>query len=163
MVIDRSLLLRVLAGALVVLVAWLVFEFSPDRQLDKSFARLISAAENRDFKSLREIMDPDYRDQWNMDRTQAVSAASEALGQFLFLRIVTENMSGSRQGREATIAARLRFSGRANAVGEAILQHVNALEDDFRFAWRRKSWKPWDWKLVSVSQNEIQFDPMELP
>lgn len=163
MVIDRSLLLRVLAGAVVFLVGWLVLEFSPDRQLDKAFARLIAAAENRDFKSLRELMAPDYRDQWKMDREQALGAASDALGTFLVLRIVPENLSGSRQGTAAVIAARLRLSGRANAVGGAILEQVNALEDDFQFAWRRKSWKPWDWKLVSLSQNEIQFDPMELP
>ena len=77
------------------------------------------------------------------------------------LRIVPENLSGSRQGSAAVPAARLGLSGRANA--GPILEQGNAREDYFPFAWRRKSWEPWDWKLVSVSQNETQFDPMELP
>ncbi len=163
MLVNRTVFLRAGAGMLVILLCWLIFEFSPDRQLDNAFARLVTAAENRDFKTLRKLMATDYRDQWKMDREQALDAASEALRHFLTLEIAVENLSGTRQGGEALLAARLRLSGRANAVGEAILQQVNVLEDDFQFAWRRKSWKPWDWKLVSVSQPEIQFDPMELP
>jgi hypothetical protein len=42
-------------------------------------------------------------------------------------------------------------------------EQANSPEHDFRFAWRRKSWEPWDWKLISTNQNEIAFDPTELP
>jgi len=163
MLINRSWLLRGSAGLLALLVVWIALEFSPDRQLDKVFSRLIRAAENRNWKTVSTLMADDYHDQWGMNREQAVQAGSDVLGHFLALQILCEDVHGTREGREAVIETRLRLRGRGNAIGEAVMQQANALENHFQFAWRRISWKPWDWKLVSISQNEIEFDPKELP
>lgn len=155
MVIDRTWLVRGVAAAGVVLLGWVVWELSPGRQLEKAFFRLITAAENRDWKTVRTLMADGYRDQWGFDREESVRLASEVLGQFLALQIDCEDLRSSRQGDTALVETRLRLRGRGNAVGEALMQRANTLQDDFRFAWRRESWKPGTWKLVSISQNEI--------
>lgn len=148
---------------LLLLCGWAGFELTPGRQLDRAFDRLLHAAGKRDWKTVRGLMADDYRDRWGQDREQAVSAATQVLQQFLVLKIGAERRSVSRQAREATISARLRLEGRGTGLAEMVIGNVNGLRDDFQFAWRRKSWKPWDWKLVSVNQPEIEFDPSMLP
>lgn len=160
MMVERTWLVRGVVAAVAVVMVWAAWEYSPGRQLEKAFLRLITAAENRDWKTVRAGMAETYRDQWGFDRDESVRLASEVLGQFLTLQITCENLRVSREGDAALVETRLRLRGRGNAVGEALMQRANALQDDFRFAWRRESWKPWSWKLVSLSQNEI--DPTEI-
>jgi hypothetical protein len=155
MVIDRAWLTQGGAILLAVAVLWAGFELMPGRRLARCQERLLQAAGDRNWNRVRELMADDYRDSWGQDRDQAVAQVSGVLGNFLVLEILSEGTAVDRQGREATVSARLRLRGRGNAVGEAILTHANALESQFQFAWTRKSWKPWDWKLVSVSQPEL--------
>lgn len=163
MQMDRTWFLRIFGAAFAALALWAVIEYSPGRQLERSFSRLVSAAENRDWKKVKSLMAEDYRDQWGFDRDQAVSLAADGLRHFVVLEINVESLEVSRTGREAAVDAALRLQGRATPVGEMISQKANSLENDFQFAWRQKSWKPWDWKLVSVSQNEIEIDPTWMP
>jgi len=163
MVISRSWL-RIFAVAVVLAVgAGAVMTFSADWQLRRAFGRLVSAVSDRKIEKIKGMLADDYRDQWGMDRGQAARGASVALQNFLAVEVVAGDARFARKGAEATVRAHLRILGRGNQVGEAIKDRVNALRDEFRFAWERKSWKPWDWKLVSVQQSEIQFDPDEIP
>ena len=161
--LDRRSVLGLAAATVGALVLWSVVEFSPSRQLDRAFTRLIDAVEARNWKKVKSLMADDYRDQWGLDRDQAVSLAAEAFQHFLVLDLVVESSQLSREGREGEVAARLKIEGRATAVGDMVMQRANSLEHDFRFAWRQKSWKPWDWKLVSASQEEIEIDPTWVP
>lgn len=155
MEIDRSLLLRGLAVFLAAAALWTAFEVAPGRRLIRCQERLLEAAGNRNWKAVRDFLADDYRDQWGHDRDQAIALASEALQNFLTLEITSEATSVRRDGPEAMISARLRLAGRGNAIGEEILSRANSLESHFQFAWKRKSWKPWDWKLVYLSQPEL--------
>jgi hypothetical protein len=155
MVIDRAWLVQGSAMLLVAALLWVGFEITPGRRLVRCQERLLQAAGDRNWNRVRELMADDYRDAWGHDRNEAVTRASEVLGNFLVLEILAEDTKVERQGREATISARLRLRGRGNALGETILTAANSLESHFQFAWTRKSWKPWDWKLVSLSQPEI--------
>lgn len=163
MQVNRTGVLWVVAAAGVALLLWMAVEFSPGRQLERTFLQLITAVENRNWKTVKSLMAEDYRDQWGLDRDKAVSLGAEAFRHFLALEIVVESSEISRDGREALISARLKVRGRATAVGEMVMERANSLEDDFQFAWQRKSWKPWDWKLAAVSQREIEIDPTWIP
>jgi hypothetical protein len=39
-----------------------------------------------------------------------------------------------------------------------IKHRVNSLSAPFQLQWRRQSSKPWDWKLVRVSNRELKID-----
>lgn len=161
MLIDRAWLVQ--GGAMLVVAAllWAGFEMTPGRGLARCQDRLLHAAADRRWDAVRHLMAEEYRDAWGQDREQAVAKASEALQNFLVLEILSEDASVEHRERDALISTRLRLRGRGNALGEEIMNHANSLESHFQFAWRRKSWKPWDWKLVSVSQP--QFDTMWTP
>ncbi len=155
MEIDRTLLLRGVAAFLAIAGIWTAFEVAPGRRLVRCQERLLEAAGNRNWETVRTFLAEEYRDHWGNDRDQAITQASEALRNFLTLEITSESTTVQREGREATISARLRLAGRGNAIGEEILSRANSLESHFQFAWKRKSWKPWDWKLVFISQPEL--------
>lgn len=163
MTLNRSWLLGALGAAAAAAAIALLFLFSPGRQLDRAFSALVHAAENRDWKTVRTFLAEDYRDQWGMDREQAIALAAEGFRHFLVLEITPAAPKVSWGGRSARIDVQLALSGRGSAVGEAILEQARTLTDDFQFAWQRKSWKPWDWKLVSINQREIEIDPTWMP
>ena len=144
------------AGLVLAVVAgWLAFELSPTRRLESAFVRLLDAAEARNWERVGALVAEDYRDDWGLSKPEAISLGLEALQHFLVLEIVAEDLRIERVGRSGAVFVRLKFLGRGSAIGEAIIRRVNGLESEFRFAWRRESWKPWDWKLFSVSQKEI--------
>jgi hypothetical protein len=155
MLIERSWLVRGGAVLLGVVILWTAIEMMPGRRLAQCQESLLKAAGDRNWKKFRAFLDDDFRSAWGQNRDEAVQQASEVLGNFLVLEILSEGTSVERNGRDATISARLRLRGKGNAVGEAIISHANSMESQFQFAWTRKSWKPWDWKLVSVNQPEI--------
>lgn len=163
MLVNRIWLQRGAVGILAVLVVWGLYAFSPDRQVKKAFARFLDAASSRNWKKVEGMMTPEYRDQWGCDRETAVHLGSEAFQHYIFLQIVPSDVKVVRQGSQATLSARLKFTGRGSPVGELITQQVNGLQEEFRFAWKRQSWKPWDWKLQSISEPEINFDPASMP
>lgn len=163
MLVNRTWLQRGSAGILAAVVVWGLYAFSPDRQVKKAFSQLLAAASNHHWKKAGELIAPDYCDQWGCDREQALRLGSEAFQQYVFLEIVPSDVKVVRQGSQATLTARLKMTGRGSPVAEMITQQVNALREEFRFAWKRQSWKPWDWKLQSISQPEINFDPNSMP
>jgi hypothetical protein len=161
MLIDRAWLVQGSAMLVVAALLWAGFELTPGRRLERAQDRLLQAAGDGNWDRVRDLLDADYRDAWGQNREEAVTLASEILGNFLVLEILSEDTTVERRGREASISARLRLRGRGNAVGEEIISRANSLDSHFQFAWRRKSWKPWGWKLVSL--NQPQFDTLWMP
>lgn len=149
----------IIAGALV----WGMAALSPDRQVKRVFSEFLGAASGRNWKKVGVLMAPGYRDQWGSDRERALMLGTEAFRNYLVLQIEASEVKVARQGAWATVSAHLKITGRGNAVGEMITQQVNELKGEFQFAWKRQSWKPWDWQLESISEPEIEFDPASLP
>jgi hypothetical protein len=53
--------------------------------------------------------------------------------------------------------ARISVEGDDSEVMAEIKQRINSLTTPFKLQWRRQSAKPWDWKLVHVSNRELQI------
>lgn len=155
MLIERSWLVRGGAILLAMVVIWTAVEMMPGRQLARCQESLLRAAGDRNWKKVKELMDDDFRSAWGQNRDDAVEQASQVLANFLVLEILSEEASVERDGKDATISARLKLRGKGNAIGESVMSQANSLQSHFQFAWKQKSWKPWDWKLVAVSQPEI--------
>lgn len=150
----RAVLLTV--GVLVVaLVGYAFYAFAPDRQLARAQTRLLSAVEGRDWKKAESMMADDYRDAWGFDRTRAIQLGSELLQHFFVLGIESGGTMLEISDTSGTVRSVIRFSGNGTAIAQAVLAEANLLESPFEFTWRRVSWKPWDWKLVSVDQPEM--------
>lgn len=158
-------ILRVLIPVAAVFgVVWVVAGWMPSAQVQKKTGQLLTAAGDRNWKSVGRFMSDEYRDAWGLDKEAALRLAGEA-GRHFFALVITP--AGEPvvvpDGDRMIWRGRLVFGGRGNAVGEAMLSRASEFREDFVFAWRRESWKPWDWKLVSVSQPELNIDPQWMP
>jgi len=142
-------------------LGWWAWGLRAENQIEKASQGVLKAASNRNWKKLQTYMASDYKDQWGMDGNQMVQSASNVLSQFFVVDIVaTAPAQITINGNQAEWSAPLRVEGKGTAIAEAIIEHsATTLRSPFTFTWRKQSWKPWDWKLVSTKQPELNFDP----
>lgn len=138
---------------------WLIVSWQPARQIEKKMDRLLTVAGNRHWGKAEKLISENYLDTWGQDRERALDNASEFGRHFLVLNIKPEENAQIETLGDGTRVWRggLVFSGRGTSIGEMMFSQIRELNDDFVFAWRRESWKPWDWKLVSAEQPELQW------
>lgn len=142
------------AAALALYLLWL---WQPGRQLLLHQRHFLAALEKRDWDRVTSFFDEGYGDRWGLDRQSAVRMTSEVLRQFFVVEILAEDLQGSVDSRHGVVYARIRLDGEGNAIAREAIHRVNALRKPFRFEWRHASWKPWDWRLVRVDQQELRI------
>jgi hypothetical protein len=151
------------AGVLGILIVlgFLLTTWRAENQIQKRMHALLTSASNRNWKTAGTFFSDSYRDAWGQTREQALTSASEVGRHFLVLEIIGTGRV-EVDGKNAVWRGKLAFSGRGTALGEMIFSRTSELKNDFVFAWQKENWKPWSWKLVSIAQPEIVFDPQWL-
>lgn len=155
----RNLIVALGALVVVFLLITAVKVYSPSYQLRKSFDRLIHLTEQRNWAKFQNLLSTDYKDSWGYNRVDATSMASEIFRQFFAVTIHRSDETYSIDGKNGTVTARLKLEGNGTPMAQEAVRYVNALKSEFRFDWRRESWAPWSWKLVSITQPETQDLP----
>ena len=152
------------AGAVLTLAAaaYLFQLWQPERQVKLHSLHLVHALEERDWDATAGFLDPDYRDQWGHDRTQVLERLRAVMHYARNLRLRANPSWVELSADQGEWHARITVEGDEGEVNTMIEQHVNAVAEPFVLQWRRRSWKPWDWKLVRVSNSEFQL-PAGLP
>ncbi len=147
-----AVLLAIALGIGLLLSSW-----SAENQVNKNMQTLFRLAGNKDWKRVERMVSDSYRDQWGQNKPQAMASCRE-FGQFFLTLEITGTGHTEAGGDSGNWRGKLNFSGRGTGVGELIFSRAGELTEDFVFLWRKENWKPWSWKLVSVSQSEIVFD-----
>ena len=149
------------AGALLAVAAgvYLFQLWLPERQVALHTQHLIEALEERDVQAVGEFVDPTYKDQWGHDRELLLSRLGAVLRYARDLDLQLNGAWTELNGDEAFWNARITVVGGEHEVDALIEQRVNAVAEPFRLQWRRQSWKPWDWKLVGVTNSEFELPP----
>ena len=153
MTLPSRRLLLVAAGALLVValvlgIPWL----SPTRGVERAWKNVIGAIEQNDRDTLALYLGTDYKDGFGLDREGALKLAASVRGQFLVCAIRRERPELVMDaGKKAAVArAIIRLDGQGSPLATAAIQASRASQTPTEFHWRRRSWKPWDWRLVSV-------------
>lgn len=133
---------------LLVVTAWCVRQWQPERQVRLHQDHLLEAAGKRDLQKLKEILDDGFQTSGGQDKTAALQQLAEGLRYFFSLEISGSETQISVGPAEAIVSTRLRMNGRGVAAADAMQDLVNSSKDPFLFTWQQKSWKPWDWRLV---------------
>jgi hypothetical protein len=60
-------------------------------------------------------------------------------------------------GRKGTWQAKITIEGDNSEVAALVKERVNSLTTPFTLEWQRVSAKPWDWKLVKVSNPGLEI------
>lgn len=140
--------------ALVFALPWL----SPARGVERSFDHLLEAIEDNDAAKLERLFGVDYAPSLGHDRAGTLRLVTEIRSQFATCSVRREQsefiLDPSKQS--ATTRALIRLRGQGGPIARALVEASAATSSPAVFNWRRNSWKPWDWRLVSIEHPEAE-------
>jgi len=147
------------AGALAALILgiYLFQLWQPERQVHLHSTHLATALEENDWAEVASFLAADYHDQWGHDRATVLTNLRQVLHYARNLRIEAQRTITIANGREGSWSSRIAIAANDNEVAAMIKARINVLEEPFELSWRRESWKPWDWKLVRVSNPALEL------
>lgn len=99
----------------------------------------------------------DYQDQWGDDQARVLDRMREGFRYVRGPRIIASNPRVQVEERRAVWTSKIIVSSTDNDVMDLLDASVNSLPAPFELEWHRFSGKPWDWKLVRVSNSAFEM------
>lgn len=138
------------------LSVYLMRLWSAEHQIRLHSENLLSALENKNWSKFTTFIGDDYRDQWEQDHALVAERTREVFRYVRGLHLVPSPALVQTGDGKGTWQARITLEG-GGELESMIKERVNALPTPFTLEWRKRSWKPWDWKLVRVSNPELEI------
>ena len=144
-------------GVSVALVAalFLVWLWRPEHQVKLHTSNLLHALSHKNWPRFSAMIGDDYRDQWDNNRASVVERTREV---FRYLNGVTFRTVAPNvrlEDRDAYWRANISIDGNDSEVMAVVQERINTLNSPFELEWHRMSWKPWDWRLVRVRNEQL--------
>jgi hypothetical protein len=136
---------------------YLVWLWRPARQVRSHTENFFHAIEHKNWSTAADFIHDDYHDQWGDDRARVLERIQEG---FLYLRgprIIAANPNVKVETRRAIWISKITLYSSDDDVMEVLDERVNSLTAPFELEWHRLSGKPWDWKLVRVSNSAFEI------
>jgi hypothetical protein len=151
-------------AALVCVGLFLLWLWRPERQIKRHSENLLRAIEHKDWPAAGNFIASDYHDQWGDDRARVLERMYEGFRYVRDLQISAFSVSVQVHQWRAQWSGRIWIDGGQGEVTELLREQVNSLTTPFKLDWHHLSGKPWDWKLVGVSNSalEIPAEPTEV-
>jgi hypothetical protein len=146
-----GLALALLVG---IFLTWL---WRPERQVHRHQQNFVRAIEGKDWQRAGDFVDGTYHDQWRNDRTLVLDRTREVFRYLRNVRMVASNTWIQIDGPVAHLRSYIAIEGDGGELMAMIKERIDPLKTPFDFEWRRVSRKPWDWKLVRVSNAELSL------
>ena len=142
--------------ALVPSLLYAAFHFlSPTRQLLSSQERFLAAVSSKNAEAVSGMLDPDYSDQWGFQPADWPGLLQDLRVVSPVLDIKTDEPVGDAGTGVVETALRVLSEGpAASRLGIPAIKTKPT-----RFIWRRSSWMPWSWRLLSIQNPEIEIPP----
>ena len=136
-----------------------VWLWQPHRQVDRHAKNLLHDIEQRNWSRVADLIGTDYADQWGNDRALVLERMRLMLGysHHLRLKAIDPNRKIDNGGRVGLWRSRILIEDDDSGFGAVVKERVNSLTTPFELQWRHISGKPWDWKLVRVSNPELEI------
>jgi hypothetical protein len=141
----------------IVAISLLAWHWSPGRQVELHQGDLCDAVGDRNWKRVGSLLATDYHDRWGQDRTTILARLPQAFMDFLACGVLEDHLSLTWRNGACDLAAHIRIVGSGGPLAQAIMEQSTQLTEPFHFQWKKQSWKPWDWKLVSVDQPQVEI------
>ncbi|MDQ3414316.1 MAG: hypothetical protein M3480_04975 [Verrucomicrobiota bacterium] len=147
------------AGALLAAIIglWLAQLWQAEKQVRLHNDHFLQQIAERDWSGAGDFIAADYHDDWGHDRKELLNRFHLVLRFFTSLTINTANPQVSANAPAGWWSAKVRIEGSGSEFAPAIVERVNSLTEPFVLHWRRESWRPWDWKLVRVSNPALEI------
>ncbi len=144
---------------LAVLTAACLFRlWQGEKQVRLHNEHFLHAIEQKAWANAGAFMDEQYRDQWGQDRTLVLARLREVLPYMRNLQIRSKELAIVVRGNDGTWRGRITLEAEPDEISALIKERVNALDESpFELQWRKVSGSPWDWKLIRVTNAELEL------
>ena len=142
---------------LVSIGVYLFWLWRPEHQVRLHTENFFHAIDGRNWETVADFIGGDYHDQWDNDRARLLERMREGFRWVRGSRITAANPSVQVETSRAIWVGKIVVYSSDEGVMEVLDERVNKLPAPFEFEWRRISGKPWDWKLVRVSNPVFQI------
>lgn len=115
------------------------------------------AIDNRNWEAVADFVGSDYHDRWGDDKARLLERMREGFRWVPGSRILASNPAVQVEMRRAIWAGKITVYSSEDGVMEVLNERVNNLPAPFELEWHRLSGKPWDWKLVRVSNSAFEI------
>jgi hypothetical protein len=136
---------------------YLVWLWRPARQVSRHTENFFHAIERKDWSAVANFIGSDYQDQWGDDRARVLERMREGFRCVRDARIIASNPSVQVETRRAVWTSKIRLYSTDNYLLQLLDDSVYSLPAPFELEWHRLSGKPWDWKLVRVSNSAFEI------
>lgn len=133
----------------------LVRLWRPEQQIRLHSQHLLRAVEQKNWTRFAEFIASDYHDQWQNDRATLLKRTRVILIQVRRLGLTSQQSIVRVDEIAGHWQSRIIADGDPSELMLAIKDRVNSLTTPFDLEWRHVSRKPWDWKLVNVTNPEL--------
>jgi hypothetical protein len=144
------------AGLAIVAGIYFAWLWQAEHQMRLRTAHLFRNIDLKNWNAVAADVSPDYRDDWNNDRGILIARLRELLSGRGRIEIVAADFDLHMERSVGFFRAKITIEGEGEIVS-LIKERVNPLSAPFELQWRHQSSKPWDWKLVRVSNAELQL------
>jgi hypothetical protein len=147
-------------GGLVLAVCvglYLMWLWRPQRQVQRHTENFFRAIEHRNWDAAADFIGNEYQDHWGDDRARVLERMQESFRWIRGARIIATNPSVQVEAQRAVWTGKITLYSSDDDVMGLLDERVNKLPAPFELEWHRLSGKPWDWKLVRVSNSAFQI------
>ena len=136
---------------------YLIWLWRPEYQVRLHTENFFHAIEHRNWETVADFIGSDYQDQWGDDRTRVLERMREGFRWVRGARIIASNARVNVETQRAVWTGKITAYSSDDGVMEVLDERVNRLPTPFELEWHRFSGKPWDWKLVRVSNSAFEI------
>ncbi|HEY5991271.1 MAG TPA: hypothetical protein VIU10_01715 [Candidatus Udaeobacter sp.] len=136
---------------------YLIWLWRPEHQVRLHAENFFHAIEHRNWDAVANFLGNDYQDQWGDDKTRLLERMREGFRWVRGSRIMAPNFAVQVEARRAIWVGKITVYSSDDGVMELLDERVNKLPTPFELEWHRLSGKPWDWKLVRVSNSTFEL------
>jgi len=152
----RGAITGVLAAALCIGL-YLLWLWRPEHQVRLHTQHFFSAIDGRNWEKVAEFIGENYRDQWDQDRTGLLERMREGFRRLPGSTITAPDAAVQVEASRANWVGKINVYSSDDGVMQLLDERVNRLPAPFQLEWHHISGKPWDWKLVRVSNPAFQI------
>ncbi len=130
---------------------YLIWLWQPERQVKRHTDNFFHTIEGKKWDAAADFLAADYQDQWGNDRARVLERLREGFRYVRGPRIIASNPGVQVRSLRAVWSGKITLYSSEDDVMDVLDQRVNSLPSPFQLEWHHLSGKPWDWKLVRVS------------
>jgi hypothetical protein len=152
----RGAIIGVLAVA-VCISLYLLWLWRPEHQVRLHTEHFFHAIDGRNWEAVADFIGDDYHDQWDHDRSRLLERMREGFRWVRGSRITAPDSVVHVESPRAIWIGKINVYSSDDGVMQSLDERVNRLPAPFELEWHHLSRKPWDWKLVRVSNPAFQI------